>query len=480
MRSNTMKTDLLIGGEWRTSTTRFDVHNPATGEVIARVANATAIDVDAAIDAAAAAFESWSSLPAVTRGGLLRRWFELVMEHQESLAKLMTQEQGKPLTEARAEIAYGASYIEWFAEEAKRNYGETIPGPTSTTRIVVDKQPVGVVGVITPWNFPNAMIARKLAPALAAGCTVVAKPAAETPLSALMLGHLALDAGIPAGVVNIVPSTDARMVGARFCADARVKKLSFTGSTAVGRQLIEQAAHHIKRLSLELGGNAPFIVFDDADIDAAVKGAVASKFRNAGQTCVCANRFYVADAIYDQFATRLADAMQALVVGHGMEKTTLIGPLISSRAVEKVKALVEDALAYGAVLAFQGDVDAKSTDAFYPPQLLINVSQQARLAKEEIFGPVAALIRFHTEDEAINWANDSEFGLAAYVFTESKRRIELVRRKLEVGMIGINTGSLSNAAAPFGGIKQSGWGREGGHQGLADYVNLVYICEDTQ
>ncbi len=479
-----IKSQLLIGGNWCASSQSetFSVVNPATGELIAQVADATPIDAERAINAAVCAQPGWAEKTANERSWLLRRWFDLVMQNQEALALLLTSEQGKPLAESRAEIAYGASYIEWFAEEAKRNYGDVIPPLTNNQRIQVIKQPVGVVAAITPWNFPCAMLARKLAPALAAGCVILAKPAAETPLSALALGQLALDAGIPAGVINILPTTRAQAIGEVFTANSKVRKLSFTGSTLVGKKLIAQCAGDVKRITLELGGNAPFIVFDDADLDAAVTGAMVAKFRNAGQTCVCANRFYIHQAIYEVFCEKLAAAMQMLVLGNGMVEGVTTGPLISRSAANKAQAFVDDALQRGARLVYQGDVQTSATESFaqghfFPPTLLAEVPQDARLAREEIFGPVAGLIRFSTEEQVIQLANASDYGLACYVYTRDVNRIHRLSDRLQTGMLGINTGLISNAAAPFGGIKQSGWGREGSHYGMDDYVNIKYLCE---
>jgi len=473
-------TGLLINGEWCASSdnTRFAVTNPATGDVIHEVADATPADATRAINAAAQAQPLWAAKTALERSNLLRRWFALLQEHQEPLAQLLTLEQGKPLAEARGEIAYGASYLEWFAEEAKRIYGDVIAPPENDKRILVTKQAVGVVATITPWNFPNAMLARKLAPALAAGCTVVAKPAAETPFSALALGYLALQAGIPAGVINILPSTRAQQIGEELTSNPRVQKISFTGSTAVGKQLIAQSASTVKHITLELGGNAPFLVFDDADLDAAVAGAMLSKFRNAGQTCVCANRFYVQEGIYETFTDKLAIAMEQLKIGNGSDEAVTLGPLISARAQEKVGALLEDALNRGARIRYQAKMDAElSAGYFFPPTLLVDVPTEARLSCEEIFGPVAALIRFSTEEQAIQLANDSEYGLAAYAFTKNSARIKRLSDELQTGMLGINTGVISNAMAPFGGIKQSGFGREGSRYGLDDYLNIKYTCE---
>lgn len=480
IESGLFKPQLLIDGEWSAAEDGnvFAVENPATGEVIVQVADATPADAKRAIAAAARAQLSWAETSVLERSRLLRKWFDLVMLNQDALAKILTTEQGKPLAEARGEIAYGASYIEWFAEEAKRIYGDVIAPPENSTRILVIKQPVGVVTTITPWNFPNAMLARKLAPALAAGCAVVAKPAAETPLSALALGQLAIDAGIPAGLINILPSTHAKEIGAAFTANGQVRKISFTGSTAVGKQLITQCAADVKRISLELGGNAPFIVFDDADLDAAVAGAVASKFRNAGQTCVCANRFYVHQSIYARFGEKLADAMKGFVIGNGLDNGITIGPLISNRAKEKAQGLLDDAILRGAKIAYQArQDDSWQAGHFFPPTLLVNVPADARLTCEEIFGPIAPMISFETEAQVVEFANSTDYGLAAYLYTRDANRIKRLSDQLQTGMLGINTGLISNAMAPFGGIKQSGWGREGSRYGLDDYLNIKYLCE---
>lgn len=475
------QTRALINGNWcdaRNHNT-FAVKNPATGCVVAQVADLSADETRDAITAAAQAQVIWAQKTAKERSQLLRRWFDLVMQHQEDLAQILTLEQGKPLAEARNEIAYGASYIEWFAEEAKRIYGDVIAPPSPDQRILVIKQPVGVVAAITPWNFPSAMLARKIAPALAAGCSIVAKPAAETPISALALAFLAQQAGLPAGVINIITGTDAGAIGAKLTENKLVRKLSFTGSTAVGKQLIQQCAADVKRITLELGGNAPFIVFDDADLDAAVAGAMSSKFRNAGQTCVCANRFYIHRSVYAAFSEKLMAAMQLLSVGDGAAANTTIGPLISPTAVAKVQTLVTDAVAKGARIAYQYSLHQhqKQQGYFYPPTLLLDVPNDSLLTQQEIFGPVAALIAFDTDDEVIRWANNTEVGLAAYCYTRDAKRIKRVSDQLETGMLGINTGLISNAMAPFGGIKQSGWGREGSHYGMDDYVNIKYVCE---
>ena len=477
-----LRTQAFINGNWCSGDAQktFAIENPATGAIIAQVAELGATETSRAITAAANAQISWAQTTAKARSQLLRAWFDLVMQNQEDLAQILTLEQGKPLAEACAEIVYGASYIEWFAEEAKRIYGDVIPPANPDQRILVIKQPVGVVAAITPWNFPCAMLSRKIAPALAAGCSIVAKPAAETPLSALALAFLAQQAGIPAGVINIVTGTDSAAIGAELTGNPLVRKLSFTGSTAVGKQLIQQCAADVKRITLELGGNAPFIVFEDADLDAAVAGAMVSKFRNAGQTCVCANRFYIQRSIYKQFSEKLLAAIQALSVGNGVDAGINLGPLISSTAMKKVQALVDDAVARGACIGYQAALDTNLTTQgyFYPPTLLLDVSPDAALTRQEIFGPVAGLIPFDTDDEAIALANNTEYGLASYCFTPSATRIKQLSDKLETGMLGINTGIISNEMAPFGGIKQSGWGREGSHYSIEDYLNIKYLCEN--
>jgi succinate-semialdehyde dehydrogenase/glutarate-semialdehyde dehydrogenase len=473
-----LRNQLYINGHWCDAKvgTTFQVCNPADGNILAEVANGQAEDARRAIDAAAAALPAWQALSAKERSSILRRWFDLVVAKQEDLALLLTLEQGKPLAEARAEIAYGASYIEWFAEEAKRIYGDVIAAPSADKRFLTIKQAVGVVVAITPWNFPNAMLARKIAPALAAGCTLVSKPAAQTPLSALALAELAQRAGIPAGVLNIIPSEDAAAIGEEFTRHPQVRKLSFTGSTVVGKKLLQQSADGVKKVTMELGGNAPFIVFKDADLDAAVAGAIASKFRNAGQTCVCANRFYVHADIYDSFAEKMHLAITALRIGNGLEANVSIGPLINEAALVKVESLVADALAQGARVVVGGKRLAPAS-LFYLPTLLVDVPNNVALSCEEIFGPVAALIKFQSDAEVIALSNASEFGLAAYFYTRSPARIWRVAEALECGMVGINSGVLSSEMAPFGGIKQSGMGREGSRYGLDDYVNIKYVCQ---
>ncbi|OWW19004.1 NAD-dependent succinate-semialdehyde dehydrogenase [Noviherbaspirillum denitrificans] len=472
-----LKEQAFIDGAWVGADNggRFNVTNPIDNSLVASVPGMGAGETRRAIDAAQRALAAWSARSAKHRAGLLRKWYELVIAHQDDLALLMTCEQGKPLAEARGEVMYGASFIEWFAEEAKRAYGELVPAPTEDRRLVVMKQPVGVVAAITPWNFPVAMITRKAAPALAAGCTMVLKPASETPLSALALAALAERAGIPPGVFNVVTAERSGGVGEELTGNPAVRKLTFTGSTRVGKQLMAQCAGTVKKLSLELGGNAPFIVFDDADIDAAVRGAVASKYRNAGQTCVCANRFLVQDGIYDEFARRLAQAANALKPGDGRENGVNLGPLIHARAAGNTHQLVEEAVADGASVLAGGDYVPGAT-SLYQATVLADVRPEMRVAQEEIFGPVAPLIRFSTEEEAIRLANDTPYGLAAYFYTRDLQRSWRVSERLEYGMVGLNEGLISNEMAPFGGIKESGLGREGSRHGLDEYMELKYVC----
>lgn len=466
----------LLAGEWvgADSKQTFAVQDPATGEVVAQVPRMGRAETERAVIAAQNAQNQWKKLTAKTRAAHLKRWFDLMVLHQEDLAKILTLEQGKPLAESRAEIAYGASFVEWFAEEAKRVYGETIPSPLNDRRLLVIKQPIGVAAAITPWNFPNAMITRKAAPALAAGCSMIIKPAEQTPLSAFALGVLALEAGIPAGVLQIITG-DAKEIGAVLCASPVVTKLSFTGSTEVGRILMRQCADTVKKLSLELGGNAPFIVFDDADIDAAVDGALASKFRNAGQTCVCANRLFVQDAVFDVFSSKLAGKVAQLQVGSGMQDGVTQGPLIDQAAVDKVKSHVADAMQKGAKL-IQGGQSHALGGLFFEPTVLADVTTDALIFKEETFGPVAPLFRFKTDNEVIAMANNTEFGLASYFFSRDVGRIWRVAEALDYGMVGVNTGAISNEVAPFGGVKQSGLGREGSHHGIDEYLEMKYIC----
>lgn len=466
-----------IGGQWRGSRSgaRFPVENPATGEVIAEVADLDAEDTRDAIRAAHDALPGWRGKTAKERAAVMRRWYELMMAAQEDLAQLMTAEQGKPLAESRGEIAYGASFIEWFAEEGKRLYGDVIPTNMRGRRILVLKEPVGVVAAVTPWNFPNAMITRKVAPALAAGCTVVVKPAELTPLSALAAAELASRAGLPDGVFNVVTTSQPAPVGRELTENPLVRKFSFTGSTAVGKQLMRQCASTVKKVSLELGGNAPFIVFDDADLDAAVTGAMASKFRNMGQTCVCANRFLVQDGVYDAFAERLANAVARLRVGDGMMPGIEQGPLISMAAVEKVESLLADATARGASVATGGRRHSLGR-TYFQPTIVRDVTTDMRFAREEIFGPVVTLFRFHDEAEAVRMANDTEYGLAAYFYARDAGRIFRVMEGLEYGIIGVNEGIISTEVAPFGGMKESGMGREGSKYGIEDFVEIKYVA----
>ncbi len=450
------------------------VSNPATGATIAHVPRCGAAETERAIQAADRALRTWRETTAAERSRILRRWFDLMLTHQNDLAALMTAEQGKPLAEAKGEIAYAAAYIEWFAEEAKRAYGEVIPSPFRDRQLVVVQEPVGVCAAITPWNFPSAMITRKVAPALAAGCTIVLKPAEQTPLSALALAELAERAGVPAGVFSVVTGK-ASAIGGVMTASPIVRKLTFTGSTPIGQLLMQQCAGTVKKMSLELGGNAPFIVFDDADVDAAVAGAMASKYRNAGQTCVCSNRFLVQDGIYDLFAAKLAAAVAALKVGNGMDEGVTQGPLIDAAAIDKVESLVQDAVDQGARVVSGGRRHALG-GTWYEPTVLADVTPAMAVAREEIFGPVAPLFRFHTEAEAVQMANDTEFGLAAYFYSKDHGRVWRVSRQLEYGMVGINTGMISTEVAPFGGVKMSGVGREGSHHGLAEYMETKYLA----
>ncbi|HYS64018.1 MAG TPA: NAD-dependent succinate-semialdehyde dehydrogenase [Paraburkholderia sp.] len=468
-----LRTGHYIGGEWYESVGAYPVLNPATGEVIAQVAKGGASETTQAIVAAECAFPAWRSLTAKERGARVKRWGELMLENRDALAELLTLEQGKPLAEARGEVGYAASFFEWFAEEAKRAYGDVIPSPNPHAKIIVTREPVGVVAAITPWNFPLAMITRKAGPALAAGCTMVLKPSEETPLSALALAVLAEKAGIPPGVFNIV-SGDAVTIGGVLTESDVVRKLSFTGSTRVGKLLAKQSADTLKKLSLELGGNAPFIVFDDADIDAAVQGAMASKFRNTGQTCVCVNRFYVQDGIYDAFTSALTKAVQKMRVGNALQGEVEQGPLINQAALKKVEAHVADALQKGAKVLTGGKQHALG-GTFYEPTVLVEASKSMLIAAEETFGPVAACFRFKTEDEAIAAANDTPFGLSAYFYTRDLARAWRVAEALESGMVGINEGILSTEVAPFGGVKQSGLGREGSKYGLDEYTELKYM-----
>jgi succinate-semialdehyde dehydrogenase/glutarate-semialdehyde dehydrogenase len=468
-----------IDGQWADADSGrvFAVTDPASGAKIVEVADMGAAETRRAIDAAARALPAWRAKTAKERAAVLRRWFDLLIAHTDDLALLMTTEQGKPLAEAKGEVAYGASFIEWFAEEGKRAYGDVIPTVAADRRLLVVKQPIGVCAAITPWNFPIAMITRKVGPALAAGCTVVAKPAEATPLSALALAELAHRAGVPPGVFNVIPADGAHAaeIGQELCTNPTVRKVSFTGSTEVGRILLRQSADTVKKLSLELGGNAPFIVFDDADVDAAVEGALASKYRNAGQTCVCANRLYVQAGVYDAFAEKLAAEVAQFKVGAGVEPGVTIGPLIEPAAVEKVREHVADAVSKGAKVVLGGKPHARG-GLFFEPTVLTGVTPQMKVAREETFGPVAPLFRFETEAEAIAMANDTEFGLAAYFFSRDIGRVFRVAEALEAGMVCVNSGLLSNEVAPFGGVKQSGLGREGSKYGIDEYLEIKYLC----
>lgn len=465
-----------INGQWYTSSQSLTVFNPFNSQPLGTVPNLPQIEVEDAIQTAEIAQKKWAKQTADSRSKILRRWFELVIANQEDLAYLMTLEQGKPLKESRAEITYAANFIEWFAEEAKRTYGETIPHKTPDTRLSVIKQPVGVCAAITPWNFPAAMITRKAAPALAAGCAMIVKPATQTPFSALALAELAEQAGIPAGIFNVVTG-DAALIGKILCENPKIRKLSFTGSTRIGSLLIQQSATTLKRLSMELGGNAPFIVFDDANIDQAVTGLIASKYRNAGQTCICANRVYVQQQIYPQFIAKYQQAVAQLKVGNGLDPNTDIAPLIDHNAVKKVLELVKDAVDKGAKCLTEIKQDPQCRLILYPI-ILTNITQNMRIAHEEIFGPVTAIQLFQSEEEVIEQANNTPFGLAAYFYTENYRRMIRVMENLEYGMVGHNTGLISNEVSPFGGIKQSGFGREGSKYGIEEYLTIKYCCSE--
>jgi succinate-semialdehyde dehydrogenase / glutarate-semialdehyde dehydrogenase len=470
-----LKTDALINGQWVKGSARFDVLDPSNGHKLVDVANLGPADAEAAIAAANAAWPAWKAKTAKERSIILRKWFDLLMANQDDLGRIMTAEQGKPFGEAKGEVAYGASFVEWFAEEAKRVNGETLPQFDNNRRLMVIKQPIGVCAAITPWNFPLAMITRKVAPALAAGCTVIIKPAELTPLTALAAAELAMRAGIPAGVLNMITADSAQSiaVGKVICASDVVRHLSFTGSTEVGRILIKQCADTVKKLSLELGGNAPFIVFDDADIDSAVEGALASKYRNAGQTCVCANRFYVQEGVYDQFVAKFTAKVKAMKVGNGFEDGVMQGPLIEDAAIEKVKRHVADALAKGGTVETGGHA---LTGQFFEPTVVSGATADMLCAREETFGPFAPVFKFKTEQEAIDAANHTEFGLASYFYSRDIGRIHRVGEALEYGMVGINVGILATEHVPFGGVKQSGLGREGSHFGMDDYVEVKYLC----
>jgi succinate-semialdehyde dehydrogenase/glutarate-semialdehyde dehydrogenase len=471
-----LATKAYVAGEWVDATdgASFEVTNPARGDVIARVASLGRAQTAEAIAKAAEAQKAWAKRTAKDRAGILRRWYELMMLHQEDLATILTAEQGKPLAEARGEIAYGAAFIEWFAEEGKRIYGETVPGHQPDKRIMVIRQPIGVAAAITPWNFPNAMITRKAAPALAAGCAMVVRPATLTPLSALAMGVLADRAGIPKGVLSIIPSTSSSEIGKEFCENPLVRKLTFTGSTEVGRVLLKQAADQVMKCSMELGGNAPFIVFDDADLDAAVEGAIACKFRNNGQTCVCANRIYVQDGVYDAFAEKLAARLKKMKVGDGLDGADL-GPLIDENAVKKVREHIEDATSKGAMV-FYGGNSSNVGPLFFEPTVITGVTSEMKVSGEETFGPLAPLFRFRDEDEVIAMANDTIFGLASYFYARDLSRVYKVAEALEYGIVGVNTGIISTEVAPFGGVKQSGLGREGSRHGIEEFLEMKYIC----
>ena len=474
--STLLRSQCYVDGVWldATSGRTSEIRNPASGALLGTVPQLDAAATRRAIDAAAAAFPAWAARTAGARAAILRRWFELMMANQKDLATLMTAEQGKPLAEAMGEIAYAAAFVEWFAEEARRVYGEIIPGHQVDKRILVLRQPVGVVAAITPWNFPAAMITRKAAPALAAGCTFVVKPAGQTPLSALAMAELAARAGVPAGVFNVITGS-AREIGAELTSNIKVRKLTFTGSTEVGRVLMAQSAPTLKKLSMELGGNAPFIVFEDADLDAAVLGAIACKYRNTGQTCVCANRLLVQDAVYDEFAARLRKAVSAFRIGDGLQGVTDIGPLIDKNALAKVQEHVADARAKGGTVTLGGKPHELG-GTFFEPTIITGATSSMLMAREETFGPVAPLFRFRNEAEAVQMANDTEFGLASYLYTRDLARAFRVSEALEYGIVGLNTGIISTEVAPFGGVKQSGFGREGSHHGILDYTELKYLC----
>jgi succinate-semialdehyde dehydrogenase/glutarate-semialdehyde dehydrogenase len=476
-RTDLLRTQSYINGEWVNADNgaTVAVRNPATGETVATIANVGGDETRRAIEAAEAALPVWREKSAKERGKILRRWFDLVMSNIDDLAQILTAEQGKPLAEAAGEITYGASYIEWFSEEAKRIYGDIIAPPSNDKRLLVVKQPVGVVASITPWNFPNAMLARKAAPALAAGCTFVGKPATETPLSALALAVLAEEAGVPAGVFNVVCGSSSRAIGGEMTSSPIVKKLTFTGSTPVGKVLLEQSASTVKKTSMELGGNAPLIVFDDADLDSAVAGTIASKYRNAGQTCVCTNRVLVQEGVYQAFIEKLTAAVNEFQVGNGTEDGVTMGPLINAKAATDVDELVQDAMSKGAQ-ATTGGARSELGECFYQPTVLANADTSMQVFKAEIFGPVAPVFKFKTEEEAVAMANDTEFGLASYFYTKDIGRIFRVGEALEYGIVGINEGIISNEMAPFGGVKESGSGREGSKYGIEDYIEIKYMC----
>jgi succinate-semialdehyde dehydrogenase / glutarate-semialdehyde dehydrogenase len=470
-----LKSQALINGQWRDADTKqtFNVINPATGEIICTVPKMGQQEALNAVTAAEQALALWRKKTAKQRSQILRQWFDLIMQHQDDLAYILTLEQGKPLAEAKGEIAYGAAYIEWFAEEAKRIYGDIIPSNATDQKILVNKQPIGVCAAITPWNFPNAMITRKVAPALAAGCTIIVRPASQTPLSAFAIAELALRAGIPAGVFNVITGSSSE-IGEVLTTDERVQKFSFTGSTEVGKKLIAQCASTVKKVSMELGGNAPFIVFNDADLDAAVTGAIASKFRNAGQTCVCANRIYVQSAVYDVFIEKFVAAVKQFKVGNGMQAGVDFGPVIDAAAIRKVTEHIDDAVSKGAQIVLGGKPHPYGA-LFFEPTIVKDVTAEMQVAKEETFGPLAPVFKFETEEEVIAYANDTEFGLASYFYTQDLGRAMRVSDALAYGMVALNTGILSNEVAPFGGIKQSGLGREGSKYGIEDYLEIKYV-----
>ncbi len=463
-----------LNGEWIDSEEKITVNNPATGEIVGYIPNLGTAETAQAIDDANQSWPAWRKITARKRGKFIKKWHDLMIENADDLAIIMTAEQGKPFAEARGEILYAASFLEWFAEEGKRVYGDTIPAPRADQRILVTKEPIGVCAAITPWNFPSAMITRKAGPALAAGCPMIVRPADLTPFSALALAELAHRAGIPKGVFQVITGKSG-VIGAEFTSNPTVRKLSFTGSTEVGRQLIAQCADTVKKVSMELGGNAPFIVFDDADLDKAVEGAMASKYRNAGQTCVCANRLYVQSGVYDEFAKKLADAVSALKVGNGMDEGVTTGPMINQGSVDKVQEHIDDALSKGANVIVGGKAHELG-GTFFEPTLLTGVTQDMKVAKEETFGPLAPLFKFETEEEVIGYANDTEFGLASYFYSQDMGRVIRVSEGLEYGMVGVNTGLISNEVAPFGGVKQSGLGREGSKFGIEDYLVVKYTC----
>lgn len=473
------KTGAFINGEWLQETPhgRYSLHNPATGLELVQLPRCQQDETNHAISTAQVAFEKWRKTTAKQRYEIINRWYQLVVEHKEDLATIITLEEGKPLSEARGEMDYASSFLQWFAEEAKRIRGDVLPSPKQSQRIVVIKQPIGVCAAITPWNFPAAMITRKAGPALAAGCTMVVKPASQTPMTALALAELARRAGVPEGVFSVLTGNDTRIIGSILTSHPLVRKITFTGSTEVGRTLLEQSASTIKKCSMELGGNAPSIVFDDADLDLAVDGVIASKFRNTGQACISANRIYVHDAIYDDFAEKLAAKVRLLKVGNGLEAGVVQGPLIDANAVQKVESHIEDALELGASVLCGGQ-RSELGGFFFEPTVLKNVTQKMLIAHDETFGPVAPLIRFYSDEEVIQQANDSEFGLAAYLYSQNSARVWRTSEALEAGMVGINTGLISNEVAPFGGVKQSGLGREGSHYGIDEFLEMKYMCWD--